>query len=160
MPIPSHPYPTLSPTLPYPSGLSCPYPSILSPLLLFPRIPSPPTYPRTPILPLHSLPSAPLLPLTLRYHIPPDRSRGQNISFPTSLGYHNTSLLYSTLPYRPYIPTPPPHPMLSIYFLPFHSSTLYYPTHSAHLPYPNTISYCILPSPLLASPPISPYPLP
>ena len=148
MPIPSHPYPTLSPTLPYPSGLSCPYPTILSPLLLFPRIPSPPTYPRTPILPLHSLPSAPLLPLTLRYHIPTDRSRGQNISFPTSLGYHNTSLLYSTLPYRPYIPTPPPtlcYPSTSYLSTPLPSTIPPTPLIS-----PTLIAYLTVSSPLLS----------
>ena len=46
--LPSHPlrfplipYPTLSPILPYPSGLSRHYPTMLSPLLLFHRIPSP-----------------------------------------------------------------------------------------------------------------------
>ena len=45
--VPSHPctsplipYSTLYPTLPYPSGLSRPYPTILSLLLLFPRISS------------------------------------------------------------------------------------------------------------------------
>ena len=76
--LPSHPlpsllisYPVLSHTLPYPSGLSRPYPTILSPLLPFPRIPSPtyvPSQPyptlafptlRSPRVPSPSIPSHP-----------------------------------------------------------------------------------------------------
>ena len=55
---------------------------------------------------MHSLPSAPLacppLSPTLPYHIHPDRSRGRNLSFPTS----TLTLPYSTLPYRPNTPLP------------------------------------------------------
>ena len=54
LPVPSHPLPSpliAYPTLPYPSGLSLPNPTILSLLLLFPRIPSP-TY-----LPSHPYPT-------------------------------------------------------------------------------------------------------
>ena len=106
----------------------------------------------TPIIPLHSLPSAPLgsLPLspTLLYHIHPDRSRGRNVSFPTSA----LTLPYSTLP-SPTVPTPPTlcYPSISYLFklLPSH------PIHSAHLPCPNILSYCTLPSPPLPSPPLS-----
>ena len=142
----------MSPTLSYPSGLSRPYPTIPSRLLLFPRIPSP-TY-----LPLHPYPtlafttlrsaplaSSPLSP-TLPYHIHPDRSRGRNVSFPTS----TLTLPYSTLPYRPNTP----YPTLPIYFLPFHSSTL-----ASHPLRSSTISYCTLPSPPLSSPLFSHLPL-
>ena len=123
LPSPLIPYPTLSSTLPNPSGLSRPYPTILSNLLLVSRIPSP-TY-----LPSHSYPtlafpafrssripplaspslappslSVPPLSSTLPYHIPPDRSRGRNVSFPATIGYLNPSLLYPPLPCRPNIP--------------------------------------------------------
>ena len=111
-----------------------------------------PTYPRTPILPLHSLPSAllasPLLSPTLPYHIHPDRSRGRNVSSPTS----TLTLPYSTLP-SPTIPTPPTqrNPSTSYLSTPLPS----HPIHSAHLPCPNTLSYCTLPSPPLPSHSIS-----
>ena len=96
----------MSPTLLYHSGLSRPY--LLYSPFYYSSLASPPlpTYPRTPILPLHSLPSAPLacppLSPTLPYHIHPDRSRGRNVSFPTS----TLTLSYSTLPYRPNTPLP------------------------------------------------------
>ena len=122
--------PLASPILPYPSGLSRPYPTILSLLLLFPRIPSPTYLPSNPY-PTLAFPTlrSPPLSSTLLYHIHPDRSRGRNVSFPTS----TLTLPYSTLP-SPTIPTTP-YPTLPIYFLPFHSSTLAsHPRRSSPLP--------------------------
>ena len=145
--LPSHPSPPLSsPTLPFLSGPSYPYPTILSLLLLFPRISSP-TY----LAPL-SYPCIPYppLPSPVPYHIPPDRSRGRDISFPTSLGYLNPSLLYPALL--------SPHPPTLRYPSTSYLSTLLpsHPIHSAHLVCPNNLSYCTLPSPLFSHLPLSP----
>ena len=145
------PYPTLSPTLPYPSGLSRLYHTILSPLL-FPCIPSLPTLipPSYPCIPYRSLPSHPL----------PDRSRGRNIFFPTSLGYLNPSLLYPPLSYHPNAPL---HyathllPTLPLFYPRIPSTSLISP---ALIPYRTASS----PSPTLSShllsSPTSPYSLP
>ena len=134
--LPAHPLPTYLPS----------HPAFLT--LRSPRIPSPP------------LASPPLSP-TLPYHIPPDRSRGRNVSFPTSLGYLNPSLLYPPLPYRPNTPLPyathllPTFPLL---YPRIPSTPLISP---ALIPYP-TVPSPPLPSPLLPSPLFSrlPYPLP
>ena len=113
--LPSHPYPTLA------------FPTLRSPRTPSPRIPSPAPYP------------------TLPYHILPDRSRGRNVSFPTSLGYLNPSLLY------PPLPSQHPHtlhyPSTSYISSPLPS----HPIHSTHPRCPNTLSYCTLPSPTLSS---------
>ena len=97
--------------------------------------------------------SSPTLPCSLSYHIPQDSPAPTllysplyysslaspplptyplwNVSFPTSLGYLNPSLLYPPLPYLPNTP----YPTLPINFLPFHSSTLVsYPLRSSPLP--------------------------
>ena len=97
--------------------------------------------------PLASPPLSPALP----YRIPPDRSRGPNVSFRTSLGYLNPSLLYPPLPYRPNIPLPYPTHLLPTFPLlyPHIPST---PLISLVLiPYP-TVPSPLLPSPLLPSP--------
>ena len=92
---------------------------------------------------------------TLLYHIHPDRSRGRNVSFPTS----TLTFPYYSLPYRPNTPTLryPSTSYLST-LLPSH------PIHSAHLHCPNTLSCCTLSSPPLSSnllsSPTSPYPIP
>ena len=143
--LPSHPYHTLafptlssphtrpiaspplsSPTLPSPLPYNIP-PVSLAPTLLYSLLyysslashPYLPTLASYPCIPYPPLPSHPL-PCPLPYRIPPDRSRGRNVSFRTSLGYLNPSLFYTLLPYLPNTP----YPMLPIYFLPFHSSTL------------------------------------
>ena len=162
LPSPLTPYPTLSPTLPYSSGLYRSYPTILSPLLIFLHLlPYLPTYPRTPILPLHFLSSAPLASFpspapTLPYHSPPDRSRGRNVSFPTSLGYLNPSLLYPPLPYRPNTPLPCATHLLPTFPL------LYPRIRSTPLTSPALIPHPTVPpfSSHLLSSPTSPYPLP
>ena len=120
LPFPRIPSPTYLPYLtplsysciPYPLLPLIPYPTItlrtLSPLPYY-TLPSTtlpshplPSYPRTPI-PILCSPhlSSPTLPCPLPYHIPPDRSRGLNVSFPTSLGYLNPFLLYPPLPFHP-----------------------------------------------------------
>ena len=158
LPVPSHPlpsplipYPTLSPTLPYLSRLSRPYPTILSLLLVFPHIPSP-TYLRSHPYPTLAFPTlrSPRIPYpALPYHIHPDQSRGQNVSFATSLGYLYPSLLYPPLPYQHPYPT---HPSTSYLSTPLPS----HPIHSTHLPCPNTLSYCTSPlPPTLSSHPLS-----
>ena len=154
----SHPchtlaFPTLYPALPYPWTLQ-PLTHLYSPLY-YPSLASPPlpTYPCTHILPLHSVPFAPLASLPshllscpLPYHIPPDRSRGRNVSYPTSLGYLNPCLLYPPLlSQHPHTLCYPSTACLSTP-LPLH------PIHSAHLPCPNILFYyTLLSSPTVAS---------
>ena len=87
---------------------------------------------------------------TLPYHIHPDRSRGRNVSFPTS----TLTLPYSTLPYRPNTPLPyathllPTFPLLypRIPSTPLIYHILLYPPLSSP-----TIS-SLLPPPLIPSP--------
>ena len=151
LPVPSHPLPFPQP---YHIPPDSPAPTLLYSPFCYSSLASPPqpTYPRTPILPLHSLPSAPLasppLSPTLPYHIHPDRSRGRNVSFPTS----SLTIPYSTLPSTT-VPTPPTQrfPSTSYLSTPLPS----HPIHSAHFPCPNTLFYCTLHSPPPPSPSIS-----
>ena len=154
IPIPLIPYPNLSPTLPYPSGFSRPYHTLLSLLLLFPRIPSP-TY-----LPSHlcrtlafstfrftRIPSpvpCPTLPYTSRPVYGPKR-------FLPYL-YLNPSLLYPPLPSQ----QPPPQPYAT-HLLPTFP-LLYSRIPSTPLIY-HILLYPPISSPLLSSP-TSPYPIP
>ena len=176
--LPSPPLSSLtlpSPTLPYPSGLSRPYPTIRFLLLLFPRIPSPtylPSHPyhtlafstiRSPRTPSPRIPFPVPYP-TLPYHIPPDRSRGRNVSFPTSIGYLNPSLLYPPLTCRPNTPTLRYQSTSCLSFPLLYSRIPRIPStpfiFPGLIPYPTVpsplLSYPILPSPLFFHLPLSP----
>ena len=119
-----------------------PYLPTLAPLS-YPCIPYPP-------LPLHPFPCP------LPYHIHLDRSRGRNVSFPTS----TLTLPYSTLP-SPTVPTPPlPYathilPTFPLLYPRIPSTPLISP---ALIPYP-TVPSPLLPYPLLPSPLFSHLPL-
>ena len=142
LPIPSPPLssPTLPCPLPYhiPPDSSHPNPTVLSLLLLFPRIPSPTYLPTLAPLSYPCIPYSPLPshPLPSPYHIHQDRFRGRNISFVTSLGYLNPSLLYPPLPYHPNTPLP----------------------YTTHLPPTFPLLYPRIPSTPLISPALIPYP--